>query len=420
MRHFNYIAIDQNGLTRAGHHEAGDVKSMVGLLRAQGLYPIKVTPVEVSIESEVMLNLPSTTLAWWQELPIPGRASVPAKSLAIFTRQLASLLRAGLPLLRSLEVLARQERDTHFRKALAALIVALQSGGTFSEGLALHPQIFDRLYINMVKAGEAGATLDVVLDRLAQFREKSLRLKGQLSAALMYPLLVLVVAGLIVCGLLIFVVPKFQQIFADLLKGAPLPALTQFILTISEWIKAHYLLGLGLCLAVSFAGMLYQRTSRGARQLARGVLKLPLFGELLLKSIVARFARTLATLLSSGVPILSALLITRDTGDNLWISTAITTVHDRVKEGATVAGPLAATGVFPPMVISMIEVGEETGRLPEMLDQVGVIYEADVDYAVAGLSSLVEPLLILFLALVVGTIVVALFLPIVRIVQLLT
>jgi len=424
MPHFNYTAIDHNGMTQVGQLEAGEVKLVARLLRAQGLFPTKVTLVEVAVARHSgfavtprKAPLPPT---WWQELPILGRAPVPPKTLAIFTRQLASLLRAGLPLLRSLEVLARQERHGYFHRTLTALVVTLQSGGAFSEALAQHPQIFDRLYLNMIKAGEAGATLAVLLDRLAQFREKSLRLKGQLSAALMYPLLVLTVAGLILGGLLIFVVPKFQQIFAELLKGAPLPALTQLILTISQLFKVHYFLGLGLGCAVSLAGFLYWRTPHGARQLARGMIKLPLFGELLLESIVARFARTLATLLSSGVPILSALLITRDTVGNVWVSAAITTVHDRVKEGATVAQPLVATGIFPPMVTSMIEVGEETGRLPEMLEQIGAIYEAEVDHTVAGLSSLLEPFLILFLALIVGTIVVALFLPIVRIVQLLT
>jgi len=303
---------------------------------------------------------------------------------------------------------------------LESLADGIKSGASLSDAMTQHPRVFDRLYLNMIKAGEAGGVLDVVLDRLARFQEKSLQLKGKIKAAMVYPLIVMAVAVIILVGLLVFVVPKFKQIFADLLKGAPLPPLTQFVLTISDAVKTHYLIALVVIVAVWIGLKFIVRTSRGIQAIDRLVIRLPLFGELFLKGIIARFGRTLGTLLASGVPILPALLITRDTCGNTLVAGAITEVHDRVKEGSSVARPLEATRIFPPMVTSMMDVGEHTGQMPEMLGKVADIYEDEVDNVVAGLSSLIEPVMILFLALMVGTIVIALFLPIVRIVQLLT
>jgi type IV pilus assembly protein PilC len=280
--------------------------------------------------------------------------------------------------------------------------------------------VFDRLYVNMIKAGEAGGVLDVVLDRLAKFQEKSLQLRGKVKAAMVYPLIVMTVAVLILAGLLVFVVPKFQQIFADLLKGAPLPPLTQAVLAVSDAVRTHYVGALGALAAVVVGFRLYRRTPAGGRLVDTALLRMPVFGDLILKSLVARFARTLGTLLSSGVPILQAITVTRDTTGNARLAEALDQVHDAVKQGETVAAPLQAAAVFPGMVTSLIDVGEHTGQLPEMLNKVADIYDEEVDTAVAGLSSLIEPILIVFLAVVVGTIVIALFLPIVRIVQLLT
>lgn len=428
MPRFAYIALDARGAEKTGLLDAPDVKQVAAILKGQGLFPTDVMPqrgeaaAAATKTSVAVRPVPSSVVRppASVQLRLPFLRIVGAKEMAVFTRQLATLLRAGMPLLRGLEVLARQEGNQRLKRVLAALADAIKSGGTLSEAMAQHPRVFDRLYINMVRAGEAGGVLDVVLDRLALFQEKSLHLKGKITAALVYPLIVLVVAMLILVGLLVFVVPKFKQIFADLLKGAPLPPLTQAVLTISETVKSHYLVVAGIAAALWLAVAALRKTPGGARLLDTWTVKLPLFGDLFLKAIIARFARTLGTLLSSGVPILPALLITRDTCGNSRVAGAITAVHDRVKEGATMARPLEATAVFPPMVTSMIDVGEHTGRLPDMLGKVAEIYENEVDNAVAGLSSLVEPLLILFLALVVGTIVIALFLPIVRIVQLLT
>jgi len=415
MARYSYIALDARGAEKSGRLDASDLNQASAILRGQGLFP---TGIELAQSGEKTKEPISLLGSFVSNLPFVR--PVRAKDLAVFTRQLATLLKAGMPLLRGLEVLARQERNQVLHRVIDALAEGIKSGGTLSEALARHPRVFDRLYLAMIKAGEAGGVLDIVLDRLARFQEKSLQLRGKITAAMVYPLIVMAVAVVILVGLLVFVVPKFKQIFADLLKGAPLPPLTQAVLTVSDAVRNHCVVALGVAVAAWFAFKAFRRTPAGARWVDSLAVRLPLFGDLILKDIVARFGRTLGTLLASGVPILPALLITRDTCANSRVGGAINEVHDRVKEGAPVARPLEATAVFPPMVTSMIDVGEHTGQLPEMLGKVADIYEDEVDNAVAGLSSLIEPILILFLALVVGTIVIALFLPIVRIVQLLT
>jgi type IV pilus assembly protein PilC len=422
MPRFSYIALDARGAEKTGLLEATDLQEVANLLRGQGLFP---TVVSDASSNKMSAARSSRSLS---SVPQPASAQrrfsfgrgIGSRELTAFTRQLATLLRSGMPLLRSLEVLARQERNPSFRPVIESLGETIRSGGALSEGMARHPRLFDRLYVSMVRAGEAGGVLDVIFERLARFQEKSLQLRGKITAALLYPLIVLAVAVAILAGLLVFVVPKFKQIFADLLKGAPLPPLTQLVLTVSEAVKAHFLLTAGLLIVFGCALRAIRRTAAGARLFDTLILRLPLFGPLFLRATVARFGRTLGTLLSSGVPILPALLIARDACGNRRIAAAISSVHDRVKEGAAVARPLEESEVFPPMVTSMIDVGEQTGQLPSMLGKIAEIYEEEVDNAVAGLSTLIEPLLILFLAVVVGTIVIALFLPIVRIVQLLT
>ena len=421
MPRFAYNAFDVSGTEKTGLLDAPDAKEVANILRGQGLFPTEVAMADVKpLRVAPLLVAKQVFVRAGVRQNRPFGRSVKLKELSVFTRQLATLLKAGLPLLRGLEVLVRQERNQSFKCILAAMVEAIKSGVTLSEAMVQHPRVFDRLYCNMIRAGETGGALDAVLDRLARFQEKSLQLRGKITAAMVYPIIVLAVAVIILVGLLVFVVPKFKQIFADLLKGAPLPALTQFVLTLSGAVKSHYLVALGIGVVGWIGLKIFRRTPRGARLLDTLIFKLPLFGDLLLKGTIARFGRTLGTLLASGVPILPALLITRDTCGSSLVGAAITEVHDRVKEGAPVARPLESTQVFPPMVTSMIDVGEHTGQLPAMLSKVADIYEEEVDNAVAGLSSLIEPILILFLALVVGTIVIALFLPIVRIVQLLT
>lgn len=342
------------------------------------------------------------------------------KGLAVFTRQLATLVRAGVPLVRALEILARQERNAAFRALLTELITAIRSGGSFSDGLRAHPKVFDRLYVSMAKAGEAGGVLTLVLERLASFTEKTARIKARVRSALIYPSIIMAVAGAIVATLMIFVVPKFQGIFASVLKGQPLPRLTQAVIDCSNFIRYHALTTLGLVIGFVVAIKLLRRTGPGARTADWLLLHAPPLGDLFLKAAVARFTRTFGTLLASGVPMLPTLLITRDTTGNHCIAAAITIVHDRVKTGDGVARTMEATRVFPAMVTGMIEVGEETGALPEMLGRVADTYEEEVDQAVNTLTTLIEPVMIVLMAFMVGTIVIALFLPIIRIIQLLS
>lgn len=345
-----------------------------------------------------------------------GRA-LNSKGLTIFTRQLATLVKAGMPILRSLEVLARQEKRPGFKIVLEEIADTIRSGGNFSEGLAAHPKLFDRLYVNMVRAGEAGGVLDTVLERLAVFNEKSERLKGKVKSAMIYPIIISGVAVTIVSILMVFVVPKFQEIFTGLLKGQPLPTLTQALLTVSYFMRDHFVVTLGTLIAAYVGFDLFRKTRVGARTVDWLIIHLPVVGELALKATIARFTRTFGTLLASGVPILQALVITRDTSGNVHVANALNVVHDRVKEGDNVAKPLESTAIFPGMVTSMIEVGEETGALPEMLTRIADSYDEEVDNAVAGLTSVIEPIMIVFMAVMVGTIVIALFLPLVSIIQ---
>jgi type IV pilus assembly protein PilC len=409
---FTYTALDAAGTEKRGRLDAADAQEVAARLREQGLFP-------TAVALQAGEGAQGAGSGRWQAA-LPFLRPVGARELAVFTRQLGTLLRAGMPLLQALEALARQQRNERFRQVVESLAGGIKTGDTLSGALTRHPRVFDRLYLSMIKAGEAGGVLDVVLDRLARFQEKSLHVRGKVLSAMVYPAVVLGVAAVILVGLLVFVVPKFQQIFADLLKGAPLPPLTQAVLAVSDLVRSQALPVAGVLVAGWLGFRYFRRTASGARLVDTVLVRLPLFGDLFLKAVIARFGRTLGTLLSSGVPILPALVITRDTCGNARVAAAIMRVHDRVKEGAPVARPLEATRVFPPMVTSMIEVGEHSGQLPEMLNKVADIYEEEVDNAVAGLSSLIEPILILFLALVVGTIVIALFLPIIRIVQLLT
>jgi len=337
--------------------------------------------------------------------------------LALFTRQLATLVNAGMPIMRSLETLGRQEKNLPFKEVIETLVENIRSGGNFSDGLLQHPKVFDRLYVNMIKAGEAGGVLGTVLDRLAKFMEKSEKIKGKVKSAMTYPVIIVVVAVGIVSALMVFVVPQFEKIFQGLLKGQSMPALTLAVIGVSNFIKHNILVTLGLFFAFYFSFKAWRKTQKGTYVVDWFLIKSPAIGPLFLKASIGRFTRTLGTLLASGVPILQALLITRDTSGNVHVASALNLVHDRVKEGDNVAKPLESTKVFPNMVTSMIEVGEETGALPEMLNRVADTYDEEVDNAVAGLTSIIEPIMIVFMAVVVGTIVIALFLPIIGIIK---
>jgi type IV pilus assembly protein PilC len=419
MPKFTFTAIDTGGRERTGLLEAPTAELASSQIKSMGLFPTRL--VEDAEDPGAKRKIPgfnrNGSVAAKRKKPIVIGKPVNLKGLTIFTRQLSILLESGLPLLRGLEVLGKQEKKPAFKAVIEELSDNIRSGNTFSEGLERNPKVFNRLYVNMVRAGEAGGVLDVVLERLSRFMEKAEKIKGKVRAAMVYPIIVLIVAVSILIGLLIFVVPKFQMIFDDMLKGASLPVLTQIVMDTSDWVKGNFILTIGGAVGFYLLFKLGRRTRPGAFATDWALLNLPPLGELFRKASVSRFARTFGTLLSSGVPILQALQITRDTIGNTILMQAIDDVHDRVKEGEGISGPLEATKVFPVMVTSMIEVGEETGQLHEMLNRIADTYDEEVDNAVAGLTSIIEPVMIVMMALVVGVIVIALFLPIIRIIQ---
>ncbi len=419
MARFRYIAMDGKGAEVEGVIEAGSQNQAVSALRGQGLFPTRVAEVGARQSKggtapvkQVQPKRPGAS-----RMPAFLRPRIKPKQLMVFTRQLATLIEAGLPLLRGLRILLKQEKSPALREALTGMGEAVESGGTFSEALAQYPRAFDKLYINMVKAGEAGGVLDSVLARLAEFMEKAERIKGKIKSAMTYPIVVLVAAMGILTFLMIFIIPKFAEIFTDLLGGKGLPPLTQFVIGLSDAVANQWYLFLGGGFGIVIVFKLFRQTPRGAIILDKLKMRAPLFGQLVRKTAVARFARTLGTLMQSGVPILQALNIVRDTAGNQVVADAIQRIHDSVKEGESVAMPMEASGVFPGMVVSMVDVGEETGALPEMLVRVADGYDEEVDMAVEALTSIIEPIMIVLLALIIGTIVIAMFVPLISIIS---
>jgi type IV pilus assembly protein PilC len=423
MPRFSYIALDSRGQESTGSVKATSTNEAIGQLRQAGYFPTSVYEEgkggpdgKTAKRSTATLRAARPSLAR-KEITLFQRKRVKPKILMIFTRQLATLIDSGLPLLRGLNVLAKQERDPVLKKTILKLADSVQSGETFSTGLAQHPVIFNDLYVNMVKAGELGGVLEVVLNRLAEFQEKAAKIKNKVAAAMVYPVIVMVLAVAIMAFLLVFIVPKFEAIFHDMLGDKPLPTITLFVIGVSRFVQNHWLVLIGLIIALLAAYKFAARTRAGRSTIDRIKLRLPLFGSLIRKNSVSRFSRTLGTLVTSGVPILQALNITRETAGNTVIANAISQVHDSVKEGESIVQPLEASRAFPPMVISMIDVGEETGQLPEMLLKIADVYDDEVDNSVAALTAMLEPIMIVFLALVVGTIVIALFMPLISIIS---
>jgi type IV pilus assembly protein PilC len=425
MPNYTYIALDSRGQESTGLVEARSANEAIGQLRQAGFFPTNVYEEgkagrgpngKVSRKSTKTPRPARTGLAR-KEITLFQRKKIKPKILMIFTRQLATLVDAGLPLLRGLNVLAKQERDRVLKNTINKLADGVQSGGTFSESLAQHPAIFNNLYVNMVKAGEVGGVLELVLNRLAEFQEKAAKIKSKVVAAMVYPIIVMVLATAIMGFMLVFIVPKFEQIFHDMLGDKPLPAVTTFIISMSRLVQNHWLVLIGGIIALVAGYKFANRTAGGRSIFDRIKLRLPLFGDVIRKTAISRFSRTLGTLVTSGVPILQALNITRETAGNTVIARAINQVHDSVKEGESIVQPLEASGAFPPMVISMIDVGEETGQLPEMLLKVAEVYDEEVDNSVAAMTAALEPIMIVFLALIVGTIVIALFMPLISIIS---
>ena len=418
MPKYTYVAMDPKGKESKGTLEVASQNEAIGRVKEMGLYPTKIVEVDKAKEKPDKQSKSAAKPAARKgkkgsiNINIPGLSGrVKSKVLTTFTRQLATLVDAGLPLLRGLRVLEKQERNPTLKSIIAELALAIEGGSTFSEALAQHPKVFNRLFVNMVKAGELGGVLEVVLQRLSEFMEKAQKIKGKVVAAMFYPVAVLVVATAIMIILMIKVVPAFRQVFEG--QAMQLPAFTRLVLGISEAVKDHILTTtIGVTVFVVIF-MLVIRTKVGRHAWDKFKLKVPVVGPVVSKVSIARFTRTLGTLISSGVPILQALTIVKETAGNVIISNAVGQVHESVKEGETITAPLETSGVFPPMVISMVDVGEQTGALPEMLLKIADNYDDEVDNAVASMTSLLEPIMIVFLAVVVGSIVIAMFMPLI-------
>ena len=415
MPKFSYVAMDQKGKEQKGTLEVATQNEAIARVKEMDLFPTKI--VEVAKEKKAK---PAAAAGRKKKggggninIRIPGLGGkVKSKVLTTFTRQLATLVDAGLPLLRGLRVLEKQERNATLRSIVGELAIAIEGGSTFSEALAQHPKVFNRLFVNMVKAGELGGVLEVVLQRLAEFMEKAQKIKGKVIAAMFYPVAVLVVAVAILVLLMVKVVPQFRTVFEGM--NITLPAFTRLVLSISEVVKNQILLVLGCMVVIVIAVVLFGKTRFGRLVIDKLKFKMPILGPVISKVAISRFTRTLGTLISSGVPILQALTIVKETAGNVVVSNAVSAVHESVKEGETITAPLEASGVFPPMVVSMVDVGEQTGALPEMLLKIADNYDEEVDNAVAAMTSLLEPIMIVFLAVVVGSIVIAMFLPLIE------
>lgn len=411
MPQFSYKAIDANGKERRGTVNADSAEEANSQLTNMGLMPTEVS------EAKGKARKAASTVQGVKKKKGGLFNRVKNEELTLFTRQLATLLRSGVPLLRALDVMERQEKNPKLASIIGGLAENVRAGNSFSDGLTQYPKIFDKLYVNMVRAGEAGGVLETVLDRLAGFMEKSLRLRKRVKSALIYPSVVIFVAIVIVTLLMVVVVPKFEQIFQDMLRGASLPTITEFVIGTSRFVQNNILVVIGIVVAAIILLKIFFKTAVGGRIKDFVIYKIPKIGDLLGKANIARFTRTFGTLLSSGVPILDSLVITREIVSNRYFADAIGRIHDQVRDGESVAAPMSNEKVFPSMVTSMVEVGEETGELDEMLTRVADNYDEDVDNAVNGITSIIEPVMIVFLAVVVGFIVIALFMPIIKIIE---
>jgi type IV pilus assembly protein PilC len=421
MANFQYSALDAKGEQTTGVVSGASEADVIQQLRSQGLYPTQIS------EEGKSKGKAKTILAAKGKSKIKptvkGKTGgrIKPKNLMIFTRQLATLIDSGLPLLRSLTVLEKQEPNPTLKATVSALAENVQGGSTFSESLAQHPKIFNKLYVNMVKAGELGGVLEIVLNRLAEYQEKAQKLKNKIVSAMVYPVIVMFIAVAILVFLMIFIVPKFKEMFTN--TDSELPMISKIVFGMSEFFLARPLVVPNVVFVFIVFGIgvvlfnMWGRTTGGRNAIDNMKLKMPVLGDIQRKSAVSRFSRTLGTLVTSGVPILQALNITRDTAGNVVISRAIEKVHEAVKEGETIVIPLQSSGVFPNMVISMVDVGEETGQLPEMLLKVADVYDDEVDNAVTALTSILEPIMIVILALIVGAVVFALFLPLIKMIS---
>lgn len=407
---FAFEAMDAKGQKVKKEIEAGSRDEALNKIRGLGYFPTKVK--EKSGGAAPVEGAPTAKKSRGVSISF-GRVSL--KQLAQFTTQLSTLQDAGLPIVRSLRILEGQLKPGKLKTTLEGVADDVESGSTLSEAMAKYPKAFDKLFVNMIKAGEAGGVLDTILERLSSFMEKSLRLKKKVVGAMVYPIVVTIVAVGILAGIMKFVIPAFQKMFEE--TGVQLPAVTQMLLAVSDIVQ-HYWALLFLIPLAAWGGLVaIAKTPKGRFLIDKVKLNFPLFGMIIKKGTISRFTRTLGTLIASGVPILEALTIVREAVGNAVLAKAIDEVHASIREGDTIAKPLQQSGVFDDMTVNMVDIGEETGELDKMLIKIADNYDDDVDVAVDSLTSIIEPILIVGMGGAVGFIVVALFMPLIQLIQ---
>ncbi|MDD2900155.1 MAG: type II secretion system F family protein [Desulfuromonadaceae bacterium] len=396
MPKFNWEARTKTGGTQKGVIEAATVDIVEAQLKKYGF-----SNITIKAESKgIGFSLPK----------FGGGGKINEKDLVIFTRQFSTMIDSGLPLVQCLDILASQQENKAFQEILYKVKESVESGSTFADALAKHPKAFDQLFVNLVAAGEIGGILDTILTRLAAYIEKSMKLKKQIKGAMVYPITIMSIAVVVVGVILVFVIPTFAKMFVEF--GGELPAPTRFVISLSNFLTKYIIVLIGGFYAIVWAVKKYYATPVGQKNIDRMALKAPIAGPLIRKVAVAKFTRTLGTMVSSGVPIMDGLEIVAKTAGNKIVEEAIYSVRQAISEGKTMAEPLATCGVFPPMVVQMISVGEATGAMDAMLNKIADFYDDEVDDAVGAMTSMMEPLLMVFLGTTVGGLVVAMYLPI--------
>jgi type IV pilus assembly protein PilC len=412
---YTYEAMNSSGQEVKDEIDASTSDEAIAKIRNKGFFPTKIKEKAVKKGAKKKKE-EAASLTPTRKMPL-AIGGVPQKQLVAFTRQLSTLQDAGLPILRSLQILEQQQKPGLLKAIIGGVADEVEGGGTLSDAMSKYPKAFDKLYVNMINAGEAGGVLDLILARLADFMEKAAKLKKKVIGAMIYPAVVISIAVGIVSMIMIFVIPKFEEIFRDF--GTKLPTVTVVLLKISRWFANDY--GWAYIIAFPFIWWMLIRLakmSQGGRYAVDAVkLKIPILGGILSKTAIARFTRTLGTLISAGVPILDALNITKETCGNEVYARAIGKVHDAIREGESMADPLRATKVCDAIVVNMVDVGEETGDLDKMLMKIADNYDNDVDVLVSSLISILEPLMVVILGVIVGFIVIALFAPMITLIQ---
>ena len=404
---FKFLAVDNKGASIKDKVEALSSEEALETIRGKGLYPATIKQVK-----DKSLTKSTTAKKRKNSLSSITIGRVSDKQINPFTRQLSTLQNADIPIVQSLTILETQMKKGLLKRAIGEIIADIKGGDTLSIAMSKHPKIFDKLYVNIINAGEISGTLDAILERLATYREKMQKLKRKIISAMMYPTTVILASGLILTGIMIFIIPKFAKMFEEM--DVALPWLTAGLISVSNFLFIHWYSIFGIPIAVFVSLKLVGKIEKCRLITDRLKFKIPIFGKLINKSVISKFARTLATLISSGVPILEALNNVKDITGNMAMSKAVKQIHDSIREGESIAKPLRESKICDAMVVNMVEIGEQTGELDKMLSKIADSYDNDIDSIAESLTSMLEPVIVLFLGVSVGTIVIALFLPLVK------